>query len=290
MNMPVDLEDLQMAHEWLGACEAAGTPGQAYVSRATGAVHWCGDGIDEDVPEDIEDGTLYVAVPSQRDLHLGRSVALCFVEEQMPDHFDTVAGYFERRGAYARFKTLLDAQGGWRTGIAMRKPPPNRRCGIGVKGRGWLLQARRRGPVAAAARGRAVEHRSRSPKPGLGKGLKRPRLQEGSRMLHPIASPPAGAKYCLLVGHPQTDRDDMSTRNLVRPPVLLPSERAARISLDVQWLAQVLAQRGSFDPTSPADLPEWRSRFAGQERDKTMGHGVWTCDVCCLLRTRAGWR
>jgi hypothetical protein len=111
MDTPVKLEDLLTAHEWLGACEAAGMQGEAYVSRATGTVHWCGDGIDEDVPEDIEDGTLYVAVPSQRDLHLGRSVALCFVEEQMPDHFDTVAGYFERRGAYARFKTLLERAG-----------------------------------------------------------------------------------------------------------------------------------------------------------------------------------
>jgi hypothetical protein len=111
MNTPVKLEDLLMAQEWLGACEAAGTQGEAYVSRATGTVHWCGDGIDEDVPEDIEDGTTYLAVPSQHDLRLGRSVALRFAEEQLPDHFGTVAGYFERRGAYARFKTLLERVG-----------------------------------------------------------------------------------------------------------------------------------------------------------------------------------
>lgn len=111
MNTPVKLEDLLTAHEWVGACEAAATQGAAYVSRATGTVHWSGDGIDEELPEDIEDSTLYVAVPSQHELQLGRSVALRFVEEQLPDHFDTVAGYFDRRGAYARFKTLLERVG-----------------------------------------------------------------------------------------------------------------------------------------------------------------------------------
>jgi hypothetical protein len=36
---------------------------------------------------------------------------LAFVAAELPDDYDTVAGFFRRRGAYGRFKDLLDARG-----------------------------------------------------------------------------------------------------------------------------------------------------------------------------------
>ena len=61
MNVPVSFDELLAAYEWVSAGEVAALDCEAYVSRATGAVHWCGEGIDEPLPEDIEDGNLYIA-------------------------------------------------------------------------------------------------------------------------------------------------------------------------------------------------------------------------------------
>jgi hypothetical protein len=107
---PVSLQELQLALEW-----ASGDPGgssAAFVSRATGVVHWVSDelDLDEPVPDDIDDGTLYVQVPSKVDLDLGKNLALSFAKERMPSSFEQVYGFFHKRGAYAKFKDLLQRQ------------------------------------------------------------------------------------------------------------------------------------------------------------------------------------
>jgi hypothetical protein len=111
MRVSVDLDDLLAAYEWVGAGEVATVDAEAYVSRITGTIHWCGEGVDEEPPEDIEDGSLYVAVPHKSEFDLGRSLALAFVDEHLPRSSETVRDYFHRRGAYQRFKALL-AQAG----------------------------------------------------------------------------------------------------------------------------------------------------------------------------------
>jgi hypothetical protein len=39
--------------------------------------------LDEVLPEDIEDGSIYVAVPHKYDVNLGNNLALAFAEEQL---------------------------------------------------------------------------------------------------------------------------------------------------------------------------------------------------------------
>ncbi len=89
------------------------TEHRAYVSIDTGAIYWVSDAgdLDDDAPEDIDESDLYIAVPSRSELRLGRSVALRFAEEQLPDEFHTVRRFFQGRGAYGRFKDLLAAHG-----------------------------------------------------------------------------------------------------------------------------------------------------------------------------------
>lgn len=111
MSVPVSLDELIIAYEWVSAGESSGLAAAAYVSRVTGQVHWAGEGVDEELPPDIDDGSVYVAVPQKRDFDLGRSLALQFVEEHLPQSYDTVYGYFRRQGAYARFKGLLEKAG-----------------------------------------------------------------------------------------------------------------------------------------------------------------------------------
>ena len=111
MTTSVILEDLVAALEWVSAGESAAMDSAAYVSKATGKVHWSGEGIDEELPPNIEDATLYVAVPGKSELGLGRSLALLFAQDHLPDQTETVHQIFAKRGAYSRFKSLLERAG-----------------------------------------------------------------------------------------------------------------------------------------------------------------------------------
>jgi hypothetical protein len=111
MSTSVDLDDLLAAYEWVSAGEVATLDAEAYIDRLTGQIHWCGEGVDEEPPEDIDDESLYIAVPHKSEFDLGRSLALAFVDEYLPRSSETVRAYFHRRGAYQRFKELL-AQAG----------------------------------------------------------------------------------------------------------------------------------------------------------------------------------
>lgn len=111
MSTPVSLEDLLSASDWISAGDSAAIDCTAYVSKATGKVHWSGEGVDEALPEDIEDGTIYVAVPGKSELELGRSLALRFVADHLPNKYETVHQFFRKRGAYSKFKSLLEQAG-----------------------------------------------------------------------------------------------------------------------------------------------------------------------------------
>ena len=111
MSTPVSLEDLLAAFEWVSAGESAAIDCAAYVSKTTGRVHWSGEGVDEELPADIEDGTIYVAVPDKSELDLGRSLALRFAEHHLPHAYETVHQFFRKRGAYSHFKALLERAG-----------------------------------------------------------------------------------------------------------------------------------------------------------------------------------
>jgi hypothetical protein len=111
MNTRINLQDLLDALEWVSAGEATGADCAAYVSRATGRIHWSGEGIDEELPDDIDDESKYVAVPSKHDLDLGRSLALRFVAEKIPDSHERVRHYFGKKGAYSHLKAELDRTG-----------------------------------------------------------------------------------------------------------------------------------------------------------------------------------
>jgi hypothetical protein len=104
----VKLDDLEEAMEFVSSGQDFGNA--AWVRRDTGEVLWhADDGNDwEPLPEDIDEEDRYVAVPDKRDFGLGKPLALEFARTHLPDCYEQVCGMFSHRGAYARFKDLLE--------------------------------------------------------------------------------------------------------------------------------------------------------------------------------------
>lgn len=108
----IKYDDLSAAFDFVSF--AAPFEHRAFVSLNTGAIHWISETSpldEEDLPDDCETSDRYLAIPHKNDLELGNNLALRFVEEQLPDRYADVQGFFRRRGAYARFKELLAAEG-----------------------------------------------------------------------------------------------------------------------------------------------------------------------------------
>ncbi len=108
--MPVAWSQILDAFEFLSMSEEFGN--SAWVCRETGAVHMRSDWDDdlEAQPEDI-DATKYVALPTPRDLDLGRPLVMSFAAERLENHYDEIAAIFSRKGAYRRFKDFLSRVG-----------------------------------------------------------------------------------------------------------------------------------------------------------------------------------
>ncbi len=107
----VKYDDLLQAFDFVGSTPP--TENNAYISLDTGDIFWTSElnPVEEVVPDDLETSDRYIAIPHKNDLDLGRNLALRFVEQQLPDHYERVVGHFRRKGAYARFKQLLESEG-----------------------------------------------------------------------------------------------------------------------------------------------------------------------------------
>lgn len=105
----VEYDDLEHALYWVSAQDVGQ---RAFVSRETGRVVLRGEGIEEPPPEDLDDGSVWVRVPDKRELDLGRRLVQRFADERLtPALAERVDACFRRRGAYARFKDLLEDHG-----------------------------------------------------------------------------------------------------------------------------------------------------------------------------------
>lgn len=104
----VNFQDLLDGLEWVSAGGRYKNP--AWVSRLTGQIH-CSSTMDdfgEVLPDDIDDDRIYVEIPHKHDLDLGNALALEFVEEHVPQEYESASRMFRKRGAYAQFKNLLE--------------------------------------------------------------------------------------------------------------------------------------------------------------------------------------
>ena len=111
MATSVCLSELRDAFEWVSA--VGPFENAAYVSRESGNIWLVSDFDDagEEAPPDVEDESLYLTVPGKKELDLGRSLAFDFAAEQLPERSTEIKGFFERSGAYGKFKSVLETVG-----------------------------------------------------------------------------------------------------------------------------------------------------------------------------------
>jgi hypothetical protein len=110
-TVPVSLKDIREAFEFV--CAASGGEHQAFLCKQSGKLY-CHSELCDDLdilPEDIDDTEKFLQIPDKRELDLGKPLALDFARRFLPGDFDDVLQFFSRRGAYARFKDLLDRRG-----------------------------------------------------------------------------------------------------------------------------------------------------------------------------------
>ena len=109
-ELTVTYDDIEMALLFVNSQPQYAN--SALVSRATGQIFYISDfGDSEEVPEDIDDPSIYVQVPHKSELDLGKQLALDFVEAYLPREVDRAYDIFRFKGAYSRFKGLLEAKG-----------------------------------------------------------------------------------------------------------------------------------------------------------------------------------
>jgi hypothetical protein len=104
----VNFEDLLHAVEFVSADSYSDD--NAYIGLDTGIVYWLSSDIDDEqeIPEDIETSDRYLEVPRKKDLAIGQHLVMSFIGQELPEDYNTVASYFRKKGAYRRFKDLLE--------------------------------------------------------------------------------------------------------------------------------------------------------------------------------------
>jgi len=107
----VTYEEISSAFEFV----ASGAPMEhsAYISLDTGQIYWASElaSLDEELPDDLDTSDRYLIVPHKTELDLGKDLVLRFAAEELPDSYDHVASIFRSKGAYGRFKQLLEDKG-----------------------------------------------------------------------------------------------------------------------------------------------------------------------------------
>jgi hypothetical protein len=102
--------DIEMAFDFVNS--ASPFEHSVYISKSTGETYWQSDmsGMDE-LPDDLDESDDYLEVPHGQDLGLGTRVVWDFVRQHIPHLHDQVQEAFSRKGAYSRFKGLLERNG-----------------------------------------------------------------------------------------------------------------------------------------------------------------------------------
>jgi hypothetical protein len=83
----------------------------AFLNKETGEIYFHSIICDSDeLPDDLEESEKYISFPHKNELDLGHDLVFDYVCTNLPDEFERVRGIFSKRGAYARYKDLLQSK------------------------------------------------------------------------------------------------------------------------------------------------------------------------------------
>jgi len=83
----------------------------AYLCKETGQIFYASEmGDSDELPEDIDDPK-YISIPHRNNLDLGKALVIEFTSEYLPDELERVYSIFRSKGAYSRYKDLLESKG-----------------------------------------------------------------------------------------------------------------------------------------------------------------------------------
>jgi hypothetical protein len=107
----VSFRDIQDAFDFVSV--GGGYEHQAFLCKETGKIYYQSEFADDldELPDDIGDSDKFLQIPDKRELDLGKSLALDFAREFLAHDLNDVRQFFGKKGAYARFKELLQRRG-----------------------------------------------------------------------------------------------------------------------------------------------------------------------------------
>ena len=85
---------------------------EAFLNKETGKIycHSAFGDNEEELPDDLGDEK-YIEIPHKNELELGKALVFRFVYEHLSNESGKIEAIFRKRGAYARFKGLLENKG-----------------------------------------------------------------------------------------------------------------------------------------------------------------------------------
>ena len=64
-----------------------------------------------ELPDDLYESNKYLQIPSKKDIELGKSLVLDFIDKYSPTDYENVSSMFRKKGAYSRLKSFLEKKG-----------------------------------------------------------------------------------------------------------------------------------------------------------------------------------
>jgi hypothetical protein len=105
--MKIQFDDIENAFFFVSM--APTFENQAILSKESGEIFYVSEmGDSDDLPDDIDDAEKYIDIPDQNELDLGQRLVFRFVSEHIPEKYDRVVQIFRKKGAYSRYKDLLE--------------------------------------------------------------------------------------------------------------------------------------------------------------------------------------
>ena len=105
------LSEIQDAFEFVNSGGISSN--SALLCKDTGKILYKSDDADLDEIGNIEkyDFEMCFDIPDKNDLRLGRTLVYEFVDKNLPNDYEIVEQFFKHRGAYSRYKNLLENRG-----------------------------------------------------------------------------------------------------------------------------------------------------------------------------------